>query len=26
LTGKVVKSPDTYLCLPCFDHVATGDW
>lgn len=26
LTGKAVKNPDTYLCLPCFDYVATGAW
>jgi hypothetical protein len=26
LTGKVVDNLDTYLRLPCFDHVATGDW
>ena len=22
----VIDDPDTYLCLPCFDHVATGSW
>ena len=21
-----VESPDNYMCLPCFDHVATGAW
>lgn len=22
----VIEDPDTYLCLPCFDQVATGSW
>ena len=22
----VIENPDTYMCLPCFDHVSTGAW